>query len=105
MQLISEKTESADVVIIGAGIAGISAAYYLAVKNGMRNVVSNQRVYALGIASLAVLGMVPIMLSLFAERFETLAILLQNPGLPFNDPGTFTYEDRQVMSGRAFIAS
>ncbi len=75
----------------------------LILVNGMRNVVSNQRVYALGIASLAVLGMVPIMLSLFAERFETLAILLQNPGLPFNDPGTFTYEDRQVMSGRAFI--
>ena len=39
MQLISEKTESADVVIVGAGIAGISAAYHLAVKKGMRNIV------------------------------------------------------------------
>ena len=39
MQLISEKTESANIVIVGAGIAGISAAYHLAVKQGMRNVV------------------------------------------------------------------
>jgi sarcosine oxidase, subunit beta len=31
--------ESADVVICGAGIAGISAAYYLAVKQGVRDVV------------------------------------------------------------------
>ncbi|HJO90863.1 MAG TPA: FAD-dependent oxidoreductase, partial [Anaerolineales bacterium] len=37
--MISEKTESANVVIVGAGIAGISAAYHLAVKQGMRNVV------------------------------------------------------------------
>ena len=45
----------------------------------------------------------PIVLSLFAERFETLTILLQSPGLPLKDPGAFTYEERQVMSGRAFI--
>jgi len=75
----------------------------LILTNGMRNVVKNQRVYAIALASLVVLGLAPIILSLFAERFETLVILLQNPGLPFKDPGAFTYEDRQVMSGRAFI--
>jgi sarcosine oxidase, subunit beta len=34
-----QNVSSADVVICGAGIAGISAAYYLAVKHGLKNVV------------------------------------------------------------------
>jgi len=33
------NTRKADVVICGAGMAGISAAYHLAVKRGVRNVV------------------------------------------------------------------
>ena len=85
---------------IGAMLPMLAA---LVLVNGMRNVVASQRIYALVIASLALLGVVPVIISLFAERFDTLVILLQNPGLPFRDPGTFTYEDRQVMSGRAFI--
>ncbi|MCB0066547.1 MAG: FAD-dependent oxidoreductase, partial [Caldilineaceae bacterium] len=32
-------TSTAEVVICGAGIAGIAAAYHLAVKQGVRNVV------------------------------------------------------------------
>jgi glycine/D-amino acid oxidase-like deaminating enzyme len=32
-------TNKADVVICGAGIAGISAAYYLTVKHGVKDVV------------------------------------------------------------------
>ena len=75
----------------------------LLVVNGMRKVVKNQQIYAIGVVSLAILCIVPIVLSLFAERFETLTILLQSPGLPLKDPGAFTYEERQVMSGRAFI--
>ena len=77
----------------------------LLVVSSMRNVVKNQRIYAIGAVSLAIMCIAPIVLSLFAERFETLTILLQNPGLPFEDPGAFTYEERRVMSGRAFIWS
>ncbi len=75
----------------------------LLVVNGMRKVVKSQQILAIGTVSLAILCVLPIVLSLFAERFETLTILLQNPGLPFKDPGAFTYEERQVMSGRAMI--
>lgn len=75
----------------------------LTLVNGMRNVVRSQQLYALAAASLIVLGLLPIALSLFSERFETLVLLLQNPGLPFKDPGAFTFEERKVMSGRALI--
>lgn len=75
----------------------------LMLVNGMRKVVKNQQVFAIAVVSLVVLGLVPIVLTLFAERFDTLTLLIQNPGLPFKDPGAFTYEERQVMSGRAFI--
>ena len=35
----NNRHNTADVVICGAGIAGISAAYHLSVKHGMKNVI------------------------------------------------------------------
>lgn len=71
--------------------------------NGIRKVVRKQQIYAIGVVTFCILCIVPITLSLFAERFESLSFLIENPRLPFKDPGAFTYEERKVMSGRVYI--
>lgn len=69
----------------------------------MRSVVHRQRPLVVAGAAVAMLAMVPVILTLVGDRFQTAGAFLEQPGLIFKEPGDFSQADHEILNDRAYI--